>query len=321
MIWIRIFWLSILSLMMSCGNKKFDIKSQTRAFKGYVEVNNKVDILWVLDNSSSMERHQELLSQQVDFFMKSILKGNYDFHIGVIHTDMTPSKGPGVLLGNPSVLTSSTSDVQSLLQEKFQVGDTGTNFEQGLAAMEAALSPDYLQGVNQGFLRQEASLVVIFLSDEDDHSSEEVTHYIQILNQLKGASAKKSRGWDVHFIGVLEDSLSCTTMNDYSEVGQRYMEMVNESGGAKESICAADFSTALSRIQSRIVSVLTDFPLDRRPIIESIQVWTNDVKVPQNSENGWVYLADKNAVSFRGSFIPKNGAKIRVDFTPVSVFE
>ena len=313
--------LILLFFVSACGEKEFALDVQEKSFKGYVETNNKVDILWVLDNSSSMQQHQNLLSQQVDYFMRGIIDGGYNYHMGVIHTDLSPGRSPGQLLGSPNILKSSTSNVRNLLQQRFRVGEDGSSMEQGLEAMKRALSPSSLQGMNSGFIRSDASLVVIFLSDENDHSPSQVSEYTNFLSQLKPDFSGGHQGWSAHFIGVLEDSLACSTMNDYSAVGQRYMDLVQASGGVNESICGADFSSALSKIRSRVVSVLTDFPLDHRPDLSTISVWLEGQKVPENAQNGWVYVEEGNYVSFRGSYIPTNGARIKVDYTPRSVFD
>lgn len=51
-----------------------------------------------------------------------------------------------------------------------QTGDCGEPIEMGLDSVRLALSPENLTGPNQGFLRDDAYLVVIVLSDEDDCS-------------------------------------------------------------------------------------------------------------------------------------------------------
>jgi hypothetical protein len=48
------------------------------------------------------------------------------------------------------------------------VGINGCGYERGLEAMKQALSSDLLGGYNKGFLRNDSSLAVIIVSDEDD---------------------------------------------------------------------------------------------------------------------------------------------------------
>jgi hypothetical protein len=50
------------------------------------------------------------------------------------------------------------------------VGTAGDSRERGLEAVTRALSPGLLEGVNAGFLREDAHLVVVILGDEDDCS-------------------------------------------------------------------------------------------------------------------------------------------------------
>jgi hypothetical protein len=53
------------------------------------------------------------------------------------------------------------------------VGDCGSAFEQGLASVSLSLDGPLAQ-LNSSFLRDEAFLLVVFLSDEDDCSGEVV---------------------------------------------------------------------------------------------------------------------------------------------------
>lgn len=94
------------------------------------------------------------------------------------------------------------------------------------------------------------------------------------------------------------------------------MDLSTASGGAKESICDADFKRALTNVRSRVLEVLTEFPLDRDPVVSTIRVYVDGVEVSKSEVNGWSYRESANSIRFHGSAIPKAGSRIKVDFDP-----
>jgi hypothetical protein len=180
-----------------------------------VQLNRNVDILFVIDNSSSMAEEQGNLITNFPRFievLQSIKGGLPDVHIGVVSSDMgagspgdSTCKGDGdggkLRLGVKTsggadacagLITNSNerflSDVQDpsdptgskrltnytgSLSEAFQciarLGDKGCGFEHQLESMRRALDPQN----NPGFLRDDAFLAVVFLTDEDDCSSKD----------------------------------------------------------------------------------------------------------------------------------------------------
>jgi hypothetical protein len=66
-----------------------------------------------------------------------------------------------------------TGSLDTVFAQMAQAGASGCGFEQHLEAMKQALQPTNV--VNQGFLRADAYLAVIFIADEDDCSMEHTT--------------------------------------------------------------------------------------------------------------------------------------------------
>ena len=165
-----------------------------------VELNPNLDLLFVIDDSRSMEREQdEILAnfQRMIDVLENLPTGRPNLHIGVISTDVgagescsAPSPPPGVLRNAPTITgCAPPSDrwivdvddgaggrdvnYDGTLADTFQciarLGIGGCGFEQPLEALRRALDPATLE--NQGFLRDDALLAVVFLTDEDDCSA------------------------------------------------------------------------------------------------------------------------------------------------------
>jgi hypothetical protein len=297
---------------------KFDLPATNVNFDGNVQYNNKVDLIFIVDNSSSMEIHQQTLIRSIPTMINSLLSLKMDFHIAVISTSMggaTPNGGR--FLGSPMVLTNTTPDLINLLTERIVLGQAGSNVERGLESLQAVLQSNYLNGLGAGFWRPDALLSIISLSDEDDAGGFDPQAYAAWLDVAKAPFAESGkRSWMMNFIGVLSLTGTCRSFNQSAIVGSAYISLSQLSGGVTESICANDLSTAVSNIRARIVQVLVDFPLRSRPNIETIQVYVNNSLVPRSSTNGWDYLSQSNSVRFYGVAIPAADASIRIDFKP-----
>ncbi len=143
-----------------------DVKSQGTS--------DAVDILFVVDNSGSMEEEQAKLKSVFSAFITELVSQDInDYQIGVITTDMADPSQQGRLQGSPKIIngrTLSKTVVVSAFQKNIIVGTTGTSYEKALGAMKAALSPEMIgKGKpNEGFLRPNSTLAVIFVGDEDD---------------------------------------------------------------------------------------------------------------------------------------------------------
>jgi hypothetical protein len=170
-----------------------------------------VDILFVVDNSNSMAQEQSALAQAFPQFidmLATMSAGMPDTHIGVISTDLgagnyqipscevaggdggklennprkagcTPPKDPYVsYLGGVTNVPGSGSAldrVKSGFSCIAEIGTGGCGFENTIEASRRAVDPKL--NVNPGFVRQDAMLVVIYLTDEDDCSAQKPQLY------------------------------------------------------------------------------------------------------------------------------------------------
>lgn len=162
----------------------------------------QVDILFVVDSSGSMAPKQQRLQDSFLSFIEELVAAEppIDFHIGVVSTDTDNEATRGVLRtwkssgadrsyiactpktdGTGSICnTASPTDDQTTqkntarnaFQTMSDVGISGSAQERGLLAAYYALqNPANLaaDGTN-GFIRPEASLYIVAVSDEDDAS-------------------------------------------------------------------------------------------------------------------------------------------------------
>lgn len=162
-----------------------------------------IDILFVIDDSGSMAEEQASLAANFNRFvtvLNQIEGGLPDIHIGVVSTNMgaggfqiSGCEGAGdngVLHNAPQgaceaptdryivdvsdgvggrIVNYAGGDLAATFSCIAQLGIAGCGFEQPLEAMRKAL--DGSNGINAGFLRAEAFLAVVIITDEDDCSA------------------------------------------------------------------------------------------------------------------------------------------------------
>ncbi|MGH1345515.1 MAG: hypothetical protein ACRBN8_28380 [Nannocystales bacterium] len=157
-----------------------------------------VDLLFVIDNSGSMADEQANLIASVPGFIDGIsdrLGVHTDYHVGVVSTDeatfnadgcqeigalVTQTRGNlssdsdcGPYVDGASFMTPH-DDLDSSFACAAQLGIDGNGIERPMDALDRALHP--AQGVtacNDGFLRDEALLVVVLITDEEDDTESE----------------------------------------------------------------------------------------------------------------------------------------------------
>ncbi|MES2964255.1 MAG: hypothetical protein V4760_10220 [Bdellovibrionota bacterium] len=313
------------TMTIGCSQQQFGLDSQSQEFGNKIAYNTEVDVLWVIDTSSSMDKHQALLAAQVGSFVDSLNKTGLNYRIAVTTMDMSASGAKGKFLGTPAVLTASTPGLTSVLSARLQPGAGGSPVERGLEALKASVSAPLSSagGTNENFLRPNALLAVIFLSNEDDQSAS--ADYGAFLDTVRPPLPSGERSWVAQFMGVTPDDPTCKTSEwdqaGYSEVGLKYIALADESGGNSEAICDADLRRALTNVKSRILEILTEYKLASVPNLSTLEVYINGALVPQDAVNGWSYFASTNSIRFHGSSVPRSDASIKVNYDPAGVKE
>ncbi|MFZ4404689.1 MAG: hypothetical protein ACOYOK_11360 [Pseudobdellovibrionaceae bacterium] len=298
---------------------KFGLQATSEDFAQNITYNNKVDFVWLVDNSQSMAKHQQTLNTQIPDLVSKLNAMKLDYHMVVITSSMGAGGDGGQFVGNPKVLTNTTADLTNILKQRIAVGEAGSNLERGMYSLETVLSNNYLNNQGSGFLREEALLVVNVLSDEDDQSGRNASYYEAMLDELKPAQYNNQKNWMLNFVGVLSPTAAtgvCTTFNAYSDPGDLFIALANLSGGVQESICTTTLTSAVSNIRLRILQILTDFRLSSKPLLSSVRVKINGKVIPQSQTDGWYYIESLNVIRFYGTAVPAADAVIAVDFTP-----
>jgi hypothetical protein len=312
----KIITLLVCAGLSACGQGvDFGLPSQSNADLAAATYNNKVDVVFIVDDSESMKYPQQSLMNAIPTMVSKLTSSKLDLRIGVISTSMGGSGYTGgKLIGNPKYLTLGTPNVASVLQQRLNLGTAGRAREAGMESLFSMLQID-----GGMFLREDAYLAIIEITNEDDNSGlGTVDEYIAEIDSFKKPWADGRRSWMLNLIATLDTSSICPTNPDqnYTEKAVNLMDMVTKTGGQMESVCSTDLTGAVSNIRARIVQVLSEFRLTKVPNVSTIKVYMNGALVPHSNVNGWDYIPSINTVRFYGSYLPAADAKITINFDP-----
>jgi len=334
--------LSAASTVVGCSkeNPTFSLLAESNGFIQSTSVNTKVDVLFVIDNSGSMQPAQTNLTNNFNAFISSFVQKGYDFHIGVVTTDTYKSifgwgasyarlkDGVGANRSGVYVIDPSTTDPVGTFLTNATQGINGSGDERAFQSFKIALDSP----LNADFRRPDAFLAIVIVSDEDDFSNDRsgdigenynysglhtVQSYVDYLDTLTG-STSASRKYSVSSIHVL-DNACLAQSHAAANIGIRYSALVSATGGVQGSICSPNFSNELDQIQKGILTLASQFYLPRQPVPETIRVYVDGVEIPEDANTGWTYNAASNSIVFSYAAIPAQGASIRVDYDPVTI--
>lgn len=269
--------------------------------KDFTVFNPKVDILFVIDSSGSMDTVQNNLSRNAYLFADAISKVSIlDYHIGVLTTDMDAYNcrtDCGRLQGIPSFVEKSTPDLVGSLSRRMIVGTSGSATEQMFSPVIAALSPPLESTDNQGFYRQDAFLAVIFITDAMDQSDFSPKEFLQFLNTKKGDSSRVL-GYGV--IRTLAEEKICIGMEDLDSKLEDFLSAVSNGDKNQKnilSLCTADFGVKLAEFAKDIVRRSAGtVKLSRIPNPKTIKVTYGTQEIPNSVTTGWVYQPSTNSI-------------------------
>ena len=267
-----------------------------------------LDVLWVVDNSESMSNAIDSVRTNFESFIGEFLALNLDYHMAAVTTDMANPDQSGKFQGQMIDSSMSSSQAESLFLSSVNAGAQGSADEKGFDAAKTALSAPLINGTNSGFLRNNAALSVIVVSDEDDNSSISTSNFVSFLNGLKSSpDLVRFSG----FVGTITDlNVSCDRME-----GTKYMDAAYQTGGFIIDICTNNYNIAMQEVALAAAGLVVRFPLEQEPTsMSSITVTVDGQDVPQDLFNGWTYDARDNAIIFHGDSIPENGSSVYVSY-------
>jgi hypothetical protein len=229
------------------------------------------------------------------------------------------------------VITPETDGSDEIFGEMVAVGVTGSGIEMGLEAVYMAFTEPNLSGTNAGFIREDANLSFIYVSDEDDSSPNDVDSYLRFMTDLKGEAAYRDHSL-MSISSVVGDKPpefdgdpACATDSGLGWYGRRYVDLTIRTDGLLESICDDDFSPLVSRLGLTLSGLLVEFELS-----ETLQIDTLEVSLYETADEAsfvkalerdvdYEYVLERNAIRFEQGQVPPASWFIKAEYTPLAV--
>lgn len=256
----------------------FKVSSMYKQMVNNVRVNEyqKVDILFVIDNSGSMEYEQKSMASRVRNFL-DVVKG-LDWQIAVTTTDpvhKTLGDGRLVQLANKPgqyILTSSMNDTdaRNTLSSTLQRSETGSGSEQGILAAYRAIERSLSSsGGNANFIRNDSQLAVVVISDEDESANgpkNDPANFVKFVQDSFGAQKAMS----FHSIIARPGDQACLKGEGYS-AGFRYEQISKLTGGVIGDVCATDYAAQVQGIAEGVRKTLKSITLSCAPVVDAMR--------------------------------------------------
>ncbi|MDG1484302.1 MAG: choice-of-anchor D domain-containing protein [Myxococcota bacterium] len=257
-------------------------------------VDPPTDILFSLDSSCSMTWDIWEMYNNFDAFINELEDYSEDWHIIVANEDSG--------CNNSGILTPTTPDYTEKFQEALFAWNLENDYTEALLTVnDNAVQNTDAGDCNAGFMRPQAMLHIIDITDEPEQSP---------------------RPWDeiVDSIVTKKGSLALTTISaiagdypsgcDDAAAGTGYYEAVDATSGVFLSICQSWATTNnLGLLASASVNQDT-FELSQPAQESTIVVEVNG----QRQTSGWSYDAASNAVIF-ASNLPGEGDAVSITYT------
>ncbi len=276
--------------------------AENRTTNQSVGEDRPVDILFVVDNSGSMDYERKNLADRIDGMIDKIKDLNWQ--IAVTSTDMTNDdfKSNGRLLefegmSGTYVLNPSMDPAQA----QYSFGQTIQNFGNGSGTEEGILASKKVieravagETPHRNFIRDGADLSIVVLSDEDEASngSGVDTSPQQFVNFVNN-TYNGQKNMVFHSIISRPGDQDCANGEGYN-VGHTYDELsrltgYGQLGGAIiGSVCEADYTSQLADIGQSVKDLQNSINLDCNPF-DSNSDGSPDVSIVYRADAGSQY--------------------------------
>lgn len=273
-----------------------------------LNIEGAIDILWVIDNSGSMQTIQNNVIANSKIFMEQFVRQKYiKWKMGLISTD----KRDRPRLGFDSVFDDSLidhSDPTSFdtVVNQFQtaVSGLGTNGDASEYTFYNILRLIQEYDSRVPFIRNNSHLAVIMVTDEVEQSEDFGAQY-QALTFLNSLRAFVNPSRKTRFYGAFDfkDLTDCNSSWGDEYQNSAFEQIIDETGGFHISACVPDFGSKLVEVGKDIASLAgkPSLVLKDQPKVETIKLYYNGKLLPPGKpENGgyWFYDNVVNTINF-----------------------
>jgi len=248
---------------------------------------DEIDILWVIDKSCSMNAHTASLLDGVEAMMNS-LPMDVNWRLKMITAG-------GITLQTttfPLTRGDTATDALDMLNALPYDG-----YERGFDAVKDYVLTDTYAST---WLRPDASMLVVFVSDEEEQSTMTVNDFTMWYEKLRTGSYMAS------IVNVETADSVCSNPPYSSMIGGRYMEATDYYAGNIIDICEEDWGTAVEEATNQI-EPYEEYMLTHIPYKDTVVVFADG-----SMYSDWHFDEASNKVYF--DILPDEGVHVEIGY-------
>lgn len=288
------FFLPFIISLFGCSDMglNYEIKNEEIIYEniqidgGFV-YDQAIDILFVVDESGSMDDEQAILQQSMQGFYEELISEkfiNLQWRVGIKSTDNTDGGVYDYVDWTSQNPLFELSTLTMLLSEN----DKEAGFSSALWSMSNDVD----------FHRKNADLLIIYISDEEEQTDIEIGEYNSLISLFKEEPFIVTES---AIVATYESETRCSQADmgkRYIEVSEVVVDLCDTQNWIKTLEYAAEHIPTLNTTW-----YLTEVPLDS----ENIQVEINGIPT-----SNWLYSSDKNAIILNDP--PATGSYVAVAY-------
>ena len=302
---------------------------------------NKVDFIWVMDESGSMTPKRTDIANNANTLWKEAQTAGLDFRMAV--TNVVNPTGTYANCVGRFCTTISTDPYDTKGTDRFLLPTEQTIFEAciknppcyeggseyGLVNAKKAVELHIPRAANTPTkIRTGAQVVVVVVTDEIPNSMSSIignsvnqctlsstvqanvnahlkTNY---LDYFAGLTTKDAKIDYFQVIGgICSNSCNIQVTHGYKEVAAKF-------NGTTFDLCQTSLTTDLKKLVQQIVLSGSPLLLTTAPIVTSVQVSINNTAVARSKLNGYDYSPGSNKLILYGSAAPKVGTNVVISY-------
>lgn len=287
---------------------RFQQEFKVKEMKG----SSAIDIVWIIDNSGSMDEYQQQVVNNANIFMKDFIQQKLNWKMGLISTDEDDLPFIG-FKGNMPLDSTVVDPVGTFTNAVRRLGTIGSGEEMTFKPIIQSLQYD------PNFLRPNTPVAFIMVTDAEEQSDINAQTFLSQLSTI-------TQGRNVFAYGVFAaNDFGCPSDEgrwDYQ--GSPYEAFINSAFVGQHYPLCIDFGTSLATIAKDIVTRVAHSAiyLTSRPKVSTIQVLYQGEPLPAGTTEAggfWVYDYRLNAVIFNNLDFAKNDTdSVQVTFEPAT---
>ena len=250
-----------------------------------------IDIIWVIDRSGSMGTHNDRLIAGVEAMIAALPTA--DWRLVMISADSS----------------------RSIISTEFPLvpGDDGEDARDMLATLTSAPREEGFNSIyeyivlnpySNTWMRPDAGLLVVFVSDEDEQSTIEYPAVADFMSWYQ--SMRMGSVFMASIINVEPEDSLCGGWTPALYVGKRYREATNMLGGVVLDICDEDWTPGVTDA-THSIEPYENLGLTHKAEADSIRVFIDGAL-----NHDWYYVESDNTVYF--TVVPTAGQLVEIGY-------